>query len=54
MRSFALPWIPHDDVILPADIQGVHAIGTRDKADQLVAVMTRKLDPDAPQTCPDP
>jgi hypothetical protein len=19
MRSFALPWIPHDDVILPAD-----------------------------------
>ena len=22
MRSFALPWIPHDDVILPSDIQG--------------------------------
>ena len=43
MRSFALPWIPHDDVILPADIQGVPAIGAGDEADPLVAVMTRKL-----------
>ncbi|MGR3418406.1 MAG: major capsid protein [Paracoccus sp. (in: a-proteobacteria)] len=43
MRSFALPWIPHDDVILPADIQGVPAIGAIDEADPLVAVMTRKL-----------
>ncbi len=23
MRSFAVPWIPHDDVITPQDIQGV-------------------------------
>lgn len=43
MRSFALPWIPHDDVILPADIQGMPAIGTSDAADPLVAVMNRKL-----------
>ncbi|MBP6677474.1 MAG: major capsid protein [Paracoccus sp.] len=43
MRSFALPWIPHDDVILPADIQGVPAIGAFDEADPLVSVMTRKL-----------
>ena len=43
MRSFALPWIPHDDVILPADIQGIPAIGAFDEADPLVAVMTRKL-----------
>ena len=43
MRSFALPWIPHDDVILPADIQGVPAIGVGDEADPLVSVMTRKL-----------
>ncbi len=43
MRSFALPWIPHDDVILPADIQGIPAIGVSDAADPLLAVMNRKL-----------
>ncbi len=43
MRSFALPWIPHDDVILPADIQGVPAIGMSDAADPLLEVMNRKL-----------
>ena len=43
MRSFALPWIPHDDVILPADIQGIPAIGVSDATDPLLAVMNRKL-----------
>ena len=43
MRSFALPWIPHDDVILPADIQGMPALGVSDSADPLVEVMNRKL-----------
>jgi len=43
MRSFALPWIPHDDVILPSDIQGVPAIGVSDAADPLLQVMERKL-----------
>jgi hypothetical protein len=43
MRSFALPWIPHDDVILPADIQGQPALGVFDGADPLVDVMNRKL-----------
>ena len=43
MRSFALPWIPHDDVILPGDIQGQPALGTFDGADPLVEVMNRKL-----------
>jgi hypothetical protein len=43
MRSFALPWIPHDDVILPADIQGQPALGVFDGADPLVEVMNRKL-----------
>ena len=43
MRSFALPWIPHDDVILPADIQGQPALGAFDAADPLVEVMNRKL-----------
>lgn len=43
MRSFTLPWIPHDDVILPADIQGMPALGVSDAADPLVEVMNRKL-----------
>ena len=43
MRSFALPWIPHDDVILPADIQGMPSLGLSDAADPLVEVMNRKL-----------
>ena len=43
MRSFALPWIPHDDVILPGDIQGRPALGVSDAADPLVEVMNRKL-----------
>ncbi len=43
MRSFALPWIPHDDVILPGDIQGQPALGVSDAADPLVEVMNRKL-----------
>jgi len=43
MRSFAVPWIPHNDVILPADIQGVRAIGSGNDADPLVSIMTRKL-----------
>ena len=43
MRSFALPWIPHDDVILPAVIQGMPALGVSDAADPLVEVMNRKL-----------
>ena len=43
MRSFALPWIPHDDVILPADVQGMPALGVSDAADPLVEVMNRKL-----------
>ena len=43
MRSFALPWIPHDDVILPGDIQGRPALGVSDAADPLVEVMNRTL-----------
>jgi hypothetical protein len=44
MRSFALPWIPHDDVILPGDIQGQPALGAPSMPPiPLVEVMNRKL-----------
>lgn len=43
MRSFAIPHIPHDDVITVADIQGQPALGSSTQADPLAQVMTRKL-----------
>jgi hypothetical protein len=43
MRSFTVPWIPHDDVITPQDIQGVRGFGLTDAADPLAVVMERKL-----------
>lgn len=44
MRSFTIPHIPHDDVILPQDIQGIRAFGTFSAADPLASVMNRKLE----------
>ncbi len=41
MRSFALPWIPDDDVYLPGDIQGAPTLDIFDAADPLVEVMNR-------------
>jgi len=42
-RSFTIPWIPHDDVITPRDVQGIRGFGAADAADPLVTVMERKL-----------
>jgi hypothetical protein len=44
MRNFTIPWIPHDDAILPQDIQGVRAFGSGDAAEVLNTVMARKLE----------
>ena len=43
MRSFAIPHIPHDDVITVSDVQGQPALGSSTQADPLADVMTRKL-----------
>jgi hypothetical protein len=43
MRSFAVPHIPHDDVVLPEEIQGKRGFGLAAGEDPLVTVMTRKL-----------
>ena len=43
MRSFAVPHIPHDDVIGVMDIQGQPALGSSMDADPLADVMNRKL-----------
>jgi hypothetical protein len=42
LASFAVPWIPHDDVITPQDIQGVRGFGTQN-ADPLQKIMLQKL-----------
>ena len=38
MRSFTVPWIPHDDVITPQDIQGIR----RHRADQCLQGQARR------------
>lgn len=43
MRSFTVPWIPHDDVITPQDVQGLRGFGVADAADPLATIMERKL-----------
>ncbi|MGE0723967.1 MAG: major capsid protein [Alphaproteobacteria bacterium] len=42
-RSFVVPHIPHDDVILPQDVQGIRAFGATDAADPLAHLMERRL-----------
>ncbi|KPQ06194.1 MAG: Phage major capsid protein E [Rhodobacteraceae bacterium HLUCCA12] len=43
MRSFAVPHIPHDDVITVMDIQGQAALGAPAEVDPMAEVMNRKL-----------
>lgn len=43
LRSFVVPHIPHDDVVLPEEIQGKRGFGMAAEEDPLVTVMTRKL-----------
>lgn len=43
MRNFTIPWIPHDDVIVPQDLQGIRAFGSGDAAEPLATLMDRKL-----------
>jgi len=43
VRSFAVPHIPHNDVVLPEEIPGIRGLGLAAGEDPLVTVMTRKL-----------
>lgn len=43
VRSFAVPHIPHNDVVLPEEVQGIRGLGLASGQDPLVTVMTRKL-----------
>ena len=43
VRSFSVPHIPHNDVVLPEEVSGIRGLGLANAEDPLVTVMTRKL-----------
>ncbi len=43
IRSFTIPHIPHDDVILPEEIQGIRAFGTESQTQAIASVVTEHL-----------
>ncbi len=43
VRSFVIPHIPHDDVVLPEEVQGLRAFGSETDTDALSDLLARKL-----------
>jgi hypothetical protein len=43
-RSFIVPHIPHDDVVLPEEVQGVRAFGSETATETIASIMARKLE----------
>jgi hypothetical protein len=43
LRSFIIPHIPHDDVVLPEEVQGIRAFGSESELQTLAAVMVEHL-----------
>jgi hypothetical protein len=44
VRSFVIPHIPHDDVVLPEEVQGIRAFGSETEMDAMAGVMARHLE----------
>ena len=44
MRSFVVPHIPHDDVVLPDEVQGLRAFGSETQLETIAGVMARHLE----------
>lgn len=44
VRSFVIPHIPHDDVVLPEEVQGLRAFGAETEMESLAGVMARHLE----------
>ncbi len=42
-RSFSIPHIPHDDVVLPEEVQGIRAFGSEDQLQAYSQVLTDHL-----------
>lgn len=43
LRSFAIPHIPHDDVVLPEEVQGIRAFGSETELQSIASVMAEHL-----------
>ncbi len=43
VRSFVIPHIPHDDAVLPEEVQGIRAFGSETETDALATLMAQKL-----------
>ena len=43
LRSFAIPHIPHDDVVLPEEVQGIRAFGSETEVQTVASVMAEHL-----------
>lgn len=43
VRSFVIPHIPHDDTVLPEEVQGIRAFGSETETDALANLMAQKL-----------
>lgn len=44
LRSFIVPHIPHDDVVLPEEVQGIRAFGSETEMEAVAGVMARHLE----------
>ena len=44
LRSFVVPHIPHDDVVLPEEVQGLRAFGTENEFASIAAVLAEHLE----------
>jgi hypothetical protein len=44
MRSFVVPHIPHDDVILPEDVNGLRAFGSETELESVASVVAERLE----------
>jgi hypothetical protein len=44
LRSFVVPHIPHDDVVLPEEVQGIRAFGSETETESVAAVVARHLE----------
>ncbi|MEJ5199679.1 MAG: major capsid protein [Anaerolineae bacterium] len=44
VRSFVIPHIPHDDVVLPEEVQGIRAFGSESEMEAIASVVAAKLE----------
>ncbi len=44
IRTFTIPHIPHDDVVLPEEVQGIRAFGSENELKALANVVTDHLE----------